>query len=90
MGQYINPEGEDKVDFCNRVGLPVSEETVLAFDYTIPQDHLPVCVVDNGSFTAAGIADSAHERARFHYGTNGRPYRWFLLPKSALEPYLRK
>jgi hypothetical protein len=74
MGAYINPPQMSKeawLDF-NGVDIPTAP---LWKD--IPKDMLAVCLVNNGSFTAAGIAFSESELEVFKY-PDGRPKRWYL------------
>ena len=53
MGYYINPEGTSKELWLREHGTPISAAEALSHDPTGPS--LPVCLVDNGAFTAAGI-----------------------------------
>jgi len=86
MGYYINPAGESKESWLTRngvrcVGTPAWKNT--------PEAHLPVCLMDNGPFTAAGIAyDESEFNAFIGDGTNMRPKSWYMVPASLLEEYL--
>lgn len=53
----------------------------LARDYP---NQVPVCVVDNGPFEAAGVAYDEREYYRFH-NPDGRPKLWLLMKKSDVE-----
>jgi len=55
MGFYVNPENETKEEFLEREGLIVTPGFSMQWD-DIPQGHLPVILVRNPTFTAAGIA----------------------------------
>lgn len=79
MGLYLNPSGESKEAFLAREGTPVSSPPPEFAD--VPADQVLVCLIDNGPFTAAGIADSDRERTRFLHGISGRPHMWFVVPK---------
>lgn len=76
MGFYVNPSNESVVDFLyhyTKLLYPPNFENV-------GPDMLPVCLVDNGPYKAAGIAYSKRELLRFvNDGTNRRK-EWFLVP----------
>lgn len=80
MGAYINPIDQSKEDW-------LKEHAILAEG--LPQsidekpDHLPVCLVDNGPFTAAGIAFDEGELQAFAY-PDYRPKTWYWAPKEKL------
>lgn len=76
MGYYINPPGESKETFLNNKGVKLIEPPT--FD-KIASDMLPVCLVDNGLFTAAGIAYSQKELATFADTNDPRPRQWYLV-----------
>jgi hypothetical protein len=59
MGLYINPPQESKETFLDQYGRMITLSDFLTFDFT--SDEVPVCLVDNGPFTAAGIAYDARE-----------------------------
>lgn len=67
MGLYINPPDMTKetwlinnaIDATALIGVERSWATV-------PEGTLPVCVVDNGAFTAAGIAFDEQEYNAFN------------------------
>ena len=88
MGYYINPQDMSKEEFLARKGIPIFAAEVLSiFDYH--KDHLPVCLIDNGAFTAAGIAYSKDEAATF-CRNDGRYKRWYKVSKKDLEPYYKE
>lgn len=87
MGYYINPPSGTKEDFLAAHGKVVSQQDALAHDYS--SDSLPVCLVNNGAFTAAGIAYAIAEAKAFAT-PDGRPRQWWVLPKEVLAPYLDK
>lgn len=88
MGFYIDPPDEDKESFLSREGKPITETAAKAFAFT--GDSLPVCLVDNGPFTAAGIAIDARERDHFARDTDPRPRQWYIVPKAKLSPYYQE
>jgi hypothetical protein len=84
MGYYINPkDGSSKESFLSKHGLQVLAPKE-GFDFS--GENWPVCLVDNGAFTAAGIADCPEELDAFKY-PDGRPKAWFLVPRVHLEPF---
>lgn len=101
MGAYINPkDGIEKEDFLEKHGTEIEDiqpvldtgiEKILRTDQV-----LPVCLVDNGVFTAAGIAYDDRELQEFANPRDGRDKRWYLVPvsklyeQSDLEDYLPK
>ena len=44
----------------------------------VPSGMLPVCLMNNGPFTAAGIAYSQRELEEFSRADDPRPKVWFL------------
>ncbi len=85
MGYYINPEdGRPKERWLQDEGRRASlEECRHCFAATTER---PVCLVDNGAFTAAGIAYSPEELEAFA-APDRRPKRWFLVPTERLRPF---
>ena len=88
MGIYINhTTGMSKEEFLQKYGTKVKEEYVKKF-YTKDSPYtkwIPVVLVQNTGFTAAGVAYSAAECNRFIRGVNDRPYSWHLVPISTLN-----
>lgn len=82
MGAYINPP-----DMSKEKWLSINGGDVLngAPEWeTVPLGHLPVCLVDNGTFTAAGICyteDVLNQFARF----DGRPKLWLFVETEKLH-----
>ncbi len=90
MGKYINPRDCSKEQWLNANGKILTDEAAVAFQFT--GETLPVCWVNNGVFTAAGIAYDERERDEFAIGfTRGTDYRehvWFEVEKSLLGAWL--
>lgn len=76
MGWYINPEGETKEAFLRREGKEVKDIDWIK----IPQGQIPVVLIDNGFFTAAGIACSQDELHAFTLSDDPRPKTFYLVP----------
>lgn len=86
MGFYVNPkDGSAKEAWLEKHGKLTEPETVHTMNY--PKDKLPVCLVDNGIFTAAGIGFDQQEREAF-LRQDGRDKIWFLVAKKDLEQFL--
>jgi len=84
MGYYINPPDCSKEQFLHNHGRPV-----LPGAARITHDELPVCLVNNGAFTAAGIAYSAEEIEAFSR-PDGRAKLWFMVSREKLKPYYKE
>lgn len=81
MGLYVNPNGMSKEDWLESHGTEVSRDEAVISD-----DSLPVVLVDNGPFTAAGIGHSERELSAFlDSPMDQRPKRIFLCARSDLE-----
>jgi hypothetical protein len=76
MGYYINPTGETKEEFLRRKGITVSN--TFKWKERLP-NTLPVILIDNGYFTAAGIAYSEREFDGFLDPNDDRPKIMFLV-----------
>ena len=84
MGFYINPpDGYPKEVFLVEYGTPIKQPSE-DFDF-VGSDSLPVCWVDNGMFSAAGICYSKRELVAFTVSGDNRPKQWFLVKKVHLE-----
>ena len=86
MGRYINPLVGTKEEFLEEFGTEISKEEAANFDYT-QNANLPVVWLDNGPFSAAGIAFDHAELEEFLV-PDGRPQRWFIVDMELLGPYL--
>lgn len=96
MGCYINPEGEAKEEFLERVGEEVVSDYISnSFSIIKEKGKLPVVLVDNGIFTAAGIAYCEGEFEAF-VRYDGRPKKFYLVDieklkeVSDVEAYLKE
>ena len=79
MGAYINPSTMTKEVFLEHFGTPIGGAPPVVGT----GGFLPVCLVNNGAFTAAGIAYSESELRAFAR-EDGRAKRWFLVSKEHL------
>jgi len=76
MGAYVNPENMTKEQWLEENGKEVLTSVVrMHKDFS---KQLPVCLVDNGLFTAAGIAFDERELKVF-LEPDGRPKKWYIV-----------
>lgn len=80
MGYYINPPDMTKEQW---LGHHARELRTPAEAQEVGGDEMPVVLMDNGPFTAAGIAYCDNELAAFAE-PDGRPKRFFAAPKAKL------
>lgn len=91
MGYYINPPNMEKEAWLKKYGINpggVSHIANAKFgSWKDPKDRdlLPVCLIDNGKFTAAGVAYNEMKLRRYLMPDH-RPKRWFLV---AIEDLLK-
>ena len=82
MGTYLNPsDGSSKENFLKKNGEQLENAPVWE---NIPKDSMAVCLIDNGMFTAAGIADSKSELNSLRE-YNGRTKTWYNVPKTLVK-----
>ena len=82
MGAYVNPENETKEKFLEREGRPVGN--IKWKD--VPEGFLPVILLDNFAFSAAGIAYSERELNAFTDPRDSRIKKIYLVPIEKLLP----
>jgi hypothetical protein len=75
VGYYLNPNGESKLDFLKRVGVPLDVP-----EFPSEKDTLLVCLIENGPFNAAGIAYSREEMSAMVNDGTRRPRSWWWVP----------
>jgi hypothetical protein len=87
MGQYIDPtDGTTKEEWLEKNGEPIlQDEAVMTHE-----NYLPVCLVDNGAFTAAGISFDERQLNNMKYDGTERVKKWYLVEKGLLEPFCHK
>lgn len=94
MGLYIEvPANKGKADLILDLDPRVEEATYEDGTFFIPdwddapKGFLPVCVVDNGPFEAAGVAYSEEELIRFSRLDDPRPRRWLYVPIDVIKKH---
>lgn len=91
MGIYINPtNGQTKEEWLKEHATDPKEPLMRAcedINYQSVKEagYLPVCLIDNGGFTAAGVAYNEDELKVFITRNGGRPTTWFLVPIEKLN-----
>lgn len=81
MGYYINPKDCSKETWLINNGIRTTEIVIREKAYT--NNLVPVCWVDNGDFTAAGIAYDDMECGAFLH-PDPRPKLWYLVERAKL------
>ena len=82
MGMYINPSGMSKEDWLLNNAIPVKLQELSNFDWK--SDKVPVALLDNGMFTAAGVCFNKEEFEVFS-NPDGRRKLWFTVSKEKLR-----
>lgn len=77
MGTYLNPPNEDKLQWLMK-NAKITELGEQKFvDPTT--NEVAVCLVDNGAFMAAAVADFQQEFDVFNREQDLRPKMWFVV-----------
>ncbi len=88
MGAYVNPpNNQDKADWLNEnraVDEPLSRSDI-NFEEVREKGLLPVVLVFNGAFTAAGIGYSKEEFEVFANPSDNRPKLFYLVEEEKLH-----
>lgn len=83
MGYYINPKRQSKEQFLSEKGERLTKPPKWE---NVPDGFLPVALVDNGPFTAAGICYSERELACFSDDRDPRPIIFYMVSVEDLIP----
>ena len=82
MGCYVNTDGSKELWLReNATPLPGPPKSLSE----LSADKLPVCLINNGFFTAAGVAFSDDELQNFQNPDDLRPKRWFKATRTSLR-----
>lgn len=91
MGIYINPKDMTKEQWLVENGLPIPEAWIKEMTQDAFKKYfgsfLPVCLVDNGPFTAAGIGFSFEETRRWFNPEDFRPKLIFFVNFDFLKEF---
>lgn len=86
MGFYINPENQTKEEWLLNNARPTSSVEVEQWDFSEETEQYPICLIDNGPFTAAAVLYNHREIEAFtNYQHDPRPRFFFLANKKDLE-----
>ncbi len=78
MGYYINPPDCSKEDWLSRNGeLLHQAPSKLDFNLALARNHLPICLVQNPGFSAAGVIYDERELLAFT-SEDGRHKKYYL------------
>lgn len=86
MGYYIDPKDGTKESWLHENGKLIKNSEVKEHN---AGDQVLVCLVDNGFFTAAGIAYDNRERDAFLI-PDPRPKQWYLVDRDLLKQFCPK
>lgn len=78
MGCYINPRDMSKEEWLELFGVRTAAPAPLS------ETHVPVCLVNNGPFTAAAVGFNDDEVKAFLY-PDGRPKIWYTVPRTVVR-----
>lgn len=78
MGCYINPKDMTKEAWLYKFAKPTPGPM------PITESEVPVCLVDNGPFTAAAVAYDPDELQVFQSASDRRPKVWFTATRESL------
>jgi hypothetical protein len=96
MGAYVNPKDKPKEGWLVENGVECNPPTpwaeIASVATSIGQDDhfLPVVLMDNGMFTAAGVAYSEREYKEFLDPNDMRPKRVFMVQLGKLKTVSRE
>lgn len=83
MGFYVNPQdGTSKEDYLTKHGIAITRKDFMDFEFD--GKHFPVCLVNNGAFTAAAVGYDKRERDEFGSQSDHRPKKFFIVPREHL------
>lgn len=82
MSLYINPSSMSKEEFLQRFGmelLPAELDGSVTWNLQNKSERCLISLVQNLSFSAAGIIEDENDFARWKKQTSSRPQRWFIV-----------
>jgi len=85
MGFYVNPKDCSKEEWLKQNAVLVSSDFV--YDEVSKLEYYPICLVDNGSFTAAAILYNEEEADRFRRPSDLRPKKFWVALKEDLKEW---
>lgn len=86
MGCYVNPKNETKEAWLEKNATVIYKTgTFPSWGVIFSSKELPVILIDNGTFTAAGIAYDEREYADFTDPNDPRPRQIYKVPIDKLK-----
>ncbi len=86
MGCYVNPTDRPKEQWLRDFGTKTEPMGIRAPKWDdVPEGSLPVCLVGNPDFTAAGVCFNERELNDFNDPMDQRGKMWFTVPIADLE-----
>ena len=76
MGAYVNPNGCSKEIWLSKNATYLGKTAPKWKD--VKPNHFPICLVNNGCFTAGAIAFSERELCEFSNPSDTRPKQWYI------------
>lgn len=84
MGTYIDPPDCTKEVWLSQNAIEIFTAPVKMSD--VPKDHIPICLVDSGAFTAALVVTNPDELKRARMSpSDTRPRYWFAASLEKLK-----
>jgi hypothetical protein len=75
VGIYINPDDCTKEEWLEKNAVRSIKQPEWE---ALEVDQFPVCLVDNGDFTAAAVGFSSRESDDFNNPRDIRPKKWYI------------
>jgi len=85
MGYYVNPEEVTKEEWLVKNATPLTEMLLVDWQAVRDENMLPVVLINNGAFTAAGIAFSKSELEAFTSPDDYRPKKYYKASTEKLK-----
>lgn len=82
MGYYINPPNQTKEQFLAEKAMQISKDEFATFEFK--RDLVPLCWMDNGAFSALGIAYNQSEIRAFA-APDRRIKKFYVVPLETLK-----
>lgn len=83
MGVYINPIDCTKEDWLKKNAEHIGDPRSITPTFT-KDSGIPICLVDNGIFTAAGVCYDESEFKAFQEPNDPREKLWFIAPAAKI------
>ncbi len=84
MGFYIDGTTKDKINWLENNGKLAYQDFCNLW-HIRKENELPVCIVDNGHFTALVVIYSQDEYIRWCDPIDSRPKLWYLMPMAKIK-----